>query len=189
MVEMDNRRAIELALAGDEAGYRLLFEWYHDRLFRYVVRFTGLGRHEALDIVQESFIRVFGSLSRVKEPEKVFFVLRATARNRALSHLQKSKRRQEIFDSIWEDLLLKPRSGVTPVQQAQQVATDIVATLPPGDIRTTVEMYYLSDEMTTDELAAKLGVPKGTVTARLKRFRDEVKRKLAAGLLEIDYDD
>ena len=54
--------AIERAVAGDGDGFKVLVERYSQLVFRLAYRMTG-SESEAEDVVQETFLRAFRSLS------------------------------------------------------------------------------------------------------------------------------
>ncbi len=61
-------------------------------------------------------------------------------------------------------------------EETRQIVIREVDALPDR-YRIILLMYY-SAEMTTQEIADQLGISKGTVTSRLMRARDKVRRNL-----------
>lgn len=66
--------------------------------------------------------------------------------------------------------------------EEEQMVIKIVDQLPDG-YRTIVLMYY-SGQLSTKEIAEELHMSKGTVTSRLKRGREKIKK----GLEEMGYE-
>lgn len=58
-----DRERIRAAQGGDEAAFAALVDAYAPRVHRYLVA-TGLGHHDADDVVQEAFLRVHRHLDR-----------------------------------------------------------------------------------------------------------------------------
>lgn len=65
MVDLDDKRLIELALEGSQSAYRMLYDRYVDELFRFVAQFKP-ERTEVADIVQQAFIKAFTKLDAFK---------------------------------------------------------------------------------------------------------------------------
>lgn len=63
MVEEDDRRIIELVLAGSESAFRQILDQHTQRIFNYARRMTR-NSIEAEDIAQETFIRFWVSRDR-----------------------------------------------------------------------------------------------------------------------------
>lgn len=80
--------------AGNPDAYAVLVERYQQQLYRYA-RGMGLDPDTASDMVQESFIRAYGNLSRFREDSRFSTWIHRILRNRCLDHL-KSPRRNTI---------------------------------------------------------------------------------------------
>ena len=59
----------------------------------------------------------------------------------------------------------------------------LIAELPEGEEKKTVQLFYLEGELSAREIAEKLGVGKSAVTMRLERFRARIKRELLRRVL------
>ena len=60
----------------------------------------------------------------------------------------------------------------------------ILEGVPDPTLKQIVTLKYGEPEHTTREISASLGIPHGTVTVKLMRFRDAVKRELCRRLVE-----
>jgi len=68
-VEQDDEQLVLQARSGDQAAARALFDRYRELAYR--IAYHQLGRaEEALDVVQEAFIKAFSGLSRLREPAR-----------------------------------------------------------------------------------------------------------------------
>ncbi len=156
---------------GDGDGLRRLYVATHGRMVAAVVGLTG-DLAEAEDCVQEAFARAvprWGRVSRYDDPEGW---VRHVAMNLARSR--------------WRRLRHRARSGEEPAgkEPVPALSADHVALLEalrglPAEQREAVVLFHLVDRP-VEEIAARQGVPVGTVKARLSRGR----RALAA-LLEV----
>lgn len=77
--------------AGNPDDYAVLVERYQEQLYRYA-RGMGLDPDTASDMVQESFIRAYGNLSRFREDSRFSTWIHRILRNRCLDHLKSPRR-------------------------------------------------------------------------------------------------
>ena len=70
MLDSNDREVIEACQRGDSDAFRLLFETHKDRVYSIALRYSG-DRAAAMDIAQESFLKVLGSIHEFRR-EAVF---------------------------------------------------------------------------------------------------------------------
>ena len=184
----------EITLAGkaDARGsldFSALVDAYQHKLFNTVLRMTG-NHDDALDIVQEAFLKAYRSLKSFKGEAKVYTWLYRIAVNTALSFRRSaatqmarstislddnpraddSDSRREVPDERYE------ASAALQGAEAKRYITDAIAGLDP-ELRAVVVLRDL-EELTYEEIAEILEVPKGTVKSRLHRGRLLLRDKL-----------
>jgi len=135
--------------------------------------------HDAEDVVQETFLRVFrlGKLDEVREPRAW---LAKIAWRIAITHSQSPP--VDPLDDSEPDL---PSSAPSPEQQAearqrQAMLREMILSLPE-ELRHPLVLSTV-EEMNSREIAEILGIPEGSVRTRLMRARELLKQKLAARL-------
>lgn len=149
---------------------RELYDASYRRLVGQLTAVTG-SREEAEDVVQEAFARALHhsrTLLAVDNPEAW---LRTVAVNQARSRWRRVKR----FAGLLPDLLPDPPPGIE-----DEAVVDLVAalrTLPTAQ-REAIALHHLAG-LPVHEVAATLGVPTGTVKARLARGRAALAVRLA----------
>lgn len=95
-----DRVLVELARAGDERAQAVLFA-RHLGLVRATVRYRVSDHAAAADITQETFIRAFASLHRLRDPDGFRPWLLQIARHRVTDH---HRRRRPEFAVDWSTL-------------------------------------------------------------------------------------
>lgn len=184
----DIARQVEGARKGDETAYRALYERFRPGVMRLLESFSGLDVDDREDIVQETFTRAFRALPRLKADAAFQGWLYAIARNRALTATEVKGNRQRAradfaaeqpADEAVEQLV--PEAAKAELDEA--VVRELIAALPDGPEKQTVELFYVDGSLTTREIAEQLGVGKSAVTMRLERFRARVKRELVLRVL------
>jgi RNA polymerase sigma-70 factor (ECF subfamily) len=150
-----------------------------DRVYRLAYRLSG-NRADAEDLTQETFIRVFRSLSTFKPGTFEGWLHRITTN----LFLDMVRRRQRIrFDALPEDAGDRLASGQPgPEQTYEQMHLDpeIQRALDelPADFRVAVVLCDL-EQLSYEEIAATLGIKVGTVRSRIHRGRVLLRQALA----------
>lgn len=181
----EDARLVAAAVAGEAGAFRALYDRYRPAVVRAAEAFAELDPDEVDDVVQESFVRAFRALPRLREPARFGPWLLTIARNRCMTHLARRQllhRTLEELDREIDAELLPP-----PVHDATEVAVvrDLIAGLPDGPEKETVRLFYVEGELSARQIAQRQGVGKSAVTMRLERFRARVKRELMARILGV----
>ena len=142
-----------------------------DRLYREAWALCG-SSHDAEDLVQETFARVFARPRRLRRDDELPYLLKAM-RNTYLTGLRTRGRRPQTVELPAEasETLRSPRAEPEAAfEQRELLAT--IAALPPDfrDALVAIDLVGLSYR----EAAQLLGVPEATITTRLYRARQRV---------------
>jgi RNA polymerase sigma factor (sigma-70 family) len=149
------------------------------RVYRLAYRLTG-NQHDAEDLTQEVFVRVFRSLSSYKPGTFEGWLHRITTN----LFLDGARRRQRIrFEGLGEDAAQRlPGTEASPAQAWDEahLDADIQAALQalPPDYRAAVVLCDI-EGFSYDEIAATMGVKLGTVRSRIHRGRAQLRVALA----------
>ena len=148
------------------------------RVFRLAYRLTG-NRHDAEDLTQDVFVRVFRSLGDYTPGTFEGWLHRITTN----LFLDGVRRKQRIrFDALPEDsdrLAGKTPSPATEVDE-RLFDPDVQRALDalPPDFRAAVVLCDI-EGLSYEEIAATLGVKLGTVRSRIHRGRAQLRAALA----------
>jgi RNA polymerase sigma-70 factor (ECF subfamily) len=172
------------AAQGERDARRELFELHREAAYRVALRVTG--RHEdALDVVQDSFIKAFEGLGEFQHGSSFQTWLLRIVTNRALDVLRARKVRLAVPLDGNDD---EPRLEVAAVGnterpgarlEQQELAERLqraVESLPPE--QRAVFALYATGEMTYGQIAEAVGVPIGTVMSRLYHARRRLHQAL-----------
>ncbi len=148
------------------------------RVYRLAYRLTG-NQHDAEDLTQEVFVRVFRSLSSYTPGTFEGWLHRITTN----LFLDTVRRKQRIrFDALPDDPERVPGRERSPQQlfDDNNMDGDIQAALDalPPDFRAAVVLCDL-EGLPYDEIAATLGIKVGTVRSRIHRGRAQLRAALA----------
>jgi RNA polymerase sigma-70 factor (ECF subfamily) len=171
-------------LRGDEAAWEDLVRIHTRRVYGLCYRFTG-SAHEAQDLTQEVFLRIFRTVKTFRSDEGSFGTwLARVTRNLLIDHYRRS-RQERATDSIEEQLPRIEEEGASAMarpdealagKEASEMLQQTLQKLSP-DLREAVILRDLQ-EMEYREIALVLGIPEGTVKSRINRGRAELARLL-----------
>lgn len=170
-VEQD-QELLRRCLAGDDSAWEMLLRAQSRKIFNLCYRFTGRP-HEAEDLTQEIFIKVFQTLRTYDAAQGTFSTwLNRIARNHLVDHYRRTKR-DRATSSLEEELgILEEKSSqdVEPIRrlesrERQEALQQALNKLSP-DLREAVVLRDLQD-LDYTEIAQVLGVPQGTVKSRI----------------------
>jgi RNA polymerase sigma-70 factor (ECF subfamily) len=148
------------------------------RVYRLAYRLTG-NQHDAEDLTQEVFVRVFRSLASYTPGTFEGWLHRITTN----LFLDTVRRKQRIrFDALPDDLERVPGRERSPQQVFEDTHfdDDVQAALDalPPDFRAAVVLCDL-EGLPYEEIAATLGIKVGTVRSRIHRGRAQLRAALA----------
>lgn len=165
-------------LAGDPDAFRRIVEAHQDWLYRYLYRMTGR-REDAEDLVQETFLRAYRSLSTYKTDLEFRPWLFRIASNTARS----SRRRPTPVPLSLNDdeNPIDPRDPADPRHTMEQRdrmrrLEAAVAALPHDDR----ELFHLryAEGLGPTEMAPLLGRTEGAISAALYRLKEKLRKGL-----------
>ncbi|NPC95865.1 RNA polymerase sigma factor SigE [Nocardioides sp. zg-DK7169] len=176
-MDIDQDRDVERA--GEVPTWDEVVERHSDRVYRLAYRLTG-DRHDAEDLTQEVFVRVFRSLSSYTPGTFEGWLHRITTN----LFLDQARRKQRIrFDALSDARADRLTSSSPPPEAAyteQRFDDDVeaaLATLPPG-FRAAVVLCDV-EGLAYEEIADILGAKLGTVRSRIHRGRAMLRTALA----------
>jgi RNA polymerase sigma-70 factor (ECF subfamily) len=175
---------VRRAIRGRDDGFEELVRRYQRPIVSYVYRMTG-DYESALDLTQDVFIKVYGSLARYRSEYKFSTWIYRIAHNTAIDHLRRqTTREQELcVKSADGETYERPVASDAPTpeqlsERAERRAEieDVIQRLPPS-YRELIVLRHAHD-MSYDEIAEVTGLPLGTVKNRIFRARDAMRAPL-----------
>ena len=143
-----------------------------------------VGNYEsALDLTQEIFIKVYGSLGRYRPEFKFSTWIYKIAHNSAVDHLRRNSTREQslIHGTEGDNFELPVESGrLTPEQESERkerrVEIEAVVRTLPANYRELIILRH-SQDLTYEEIVDVTGLPLGTVKNRLFRAREMMRQQ------------
>ena len=162
-----------------ELSWEGIVEEHSDRVYRLALRLTG-NRHDAEDLTQEVFVRVFRSLHTYTPGTFEGWLHRITTN----LFLDQARRKQRIrFDALSDERAARLASASPAPETAYTERTfddDVEAALAalPPDFRAAVVLCDI-EGLSYEEIADILGAKLGTVRSRIHRGRGLLRAAIA----------
>jgi RNA polymerase sigma-70 factor (ECF subfamily) len=170
------------AVTGFEGSFEELVRRYQRPISAYVYRMVG-DYEVALDLTQEIFMKVYGSLSRYRSEFKFSTWIYKIAHNAAVDHLRRSNAREQSlvkgsdgdqYDLPVESGKLSPELESEQKERRQEIES-VVRALPSA-YRELIILRHARD-LTYEEIVEVTGLPLGTVKNRLFRARELMRQQ------------
>ena len=167
----DTDEALIVRVAGgDSRAFETIYDRYHGRAYSLARRITGRAG-DAEEATQDAFLAVWRGASRF-DPERARLAtwLLTLVRNRSIDRLRRGSSQalhQVLTEAAAESIEAPERTDeqVLAIQEHDR-ARRSVAELPPEQ-REVIDLAYFAG-FTQREIAAKIGVPLGTVKSRAR---------------------
>lgn len=185
--QVSDNELITSAKAGDEDAFSEIVSRYKTPLTNFLYRMLG-DYEEAVDLAQESFVRVFFALGRYRTDHAFSTYIYRIATNLAISELRKRKRRRLVsmtglFDSGEgeakdlepRDLSPDPAEELAHGERGRAIETALSSL--PEKYRAPVVLRDV-EQKTYEEVAEILGLGLGTTKSRISRGRAVLREKL-----------
>jgi RNA polymerase sigma factor (sigma-70 family) len=171
-VSVDEAALVRRCLRGDAEAVRALVERFQAEVYGLCVRLLN-HRHDAEDVTQEVFLRVFRSLRRWDASRPLKPWIMGITVNRCRTWLAQRSRRPELVDYLQDTAAGPPEDDTAELVREIQSA---VAALRP-DYRTVFVLFHEQGQP-YEEIAAAMERPVGTIKTWLHRARLEVLERL-----------
>jgi RNA polymerase sigma-70 factor (ECF subfamily) len=171
----EDRILIGRCLKGDEGAFEELLDKYRTSVFSICMRMVR-NRSSAEDIAQEVFVKIFSALDRY-DPTYPFssWLYRITS-NLCIDYLRKEKERTLSLDQpVGEDDDMLIQVSARTAGPDREVESREMMTMLEEAIARLPEHYRIivvlrhQEELSYEEISETLGIPLGTVKARIHR--------------------
>ena len=170
-MDLTDKEYVERCRDGHPEDFGSLVDRYQKPLFSYLAARVG-NFPQAEEAAQESFVRAFMSLNKLRKPESFYSWLLGIAARVAKEHFRSLEHRQRDCEAAETMIAGAVDSGAEyPLEEA-------IAALPESHRQVILLRYY--ERLSCQEVATRLGLPLGTVTKTLSRAYALLRQELAA---------
>jgi RNA polymerase sigma-70 factor (ECF subfamily) len=177
----DDQADVEQVLAGNVDAFENIVRGWQGPLVNLAYRFCR-DRGRAEDMAQEAFLRAYRNLAGWRKDAAFSTWLFALATNLFRSELRRIPSGTVSMDDVAEPSDPRAEDGNLEAEDRDRSVRRAVSTLPTKYREALVLFYF--HEMDVPAAAQSLGLPEGTVKARLFRGREILRGKLLQLLRE-----
>lgn len=177
---------IQRAINNDQMAIEQLYNMTNDNVY-YSIKTMIKSEDVVMDIMQDTYLKAFASLSQLKEPTAFRGWIKRIAHNKTVDYLRKAK--PVMFSemvSVNSDEMIDfkdERTASMPEEVMDQKETSrLIGEILDGlseEQRTVVGMFYF-DNMSVKEIADVLDVSENTVKSRLNYARKKIEVEVKA---------
>jgi RNA polymerase sigma-70 factor (ECF subfamily) len=179
-MDINEAQLISRCQQGDQEALKEIFNQYHQKLYRIAY---GVVRHreEALDIVQEVFIKLFRSIHQFKGKSRFYTYLYRMTMNTAIDHTRKMKKVPPLSMDEEEGFQLSDDADKRPdrILDHKELEAKVkwsMDQLSPD--QKAVLIFREVEGLSYQEIAEATGCSIGTVMSRLHYGRKKVQELL-----------
>ncbi len=187
----DDKELVERARGGDQEAFRQLFQRYHRRVYSLAYGVVQ-NQDDALDVVQEGFIRAHRYLDKFEGASSFYTWLYRIIMNLSIDHIRKHKRARMVdFNDalrhdedradVGEDALLPRILGQNPGKALvrKEIREQISRALAElSDNHRAVLVMRELEGLSYEEMAQAMQCSKGTIMSRLFHARKNMQKSL-----------
>lgn len=177
---------VQRARQGDTQAFAALYA-RHQRTIYSLIRHLTADPEAAADLTQETFVKAWHGLPRLRAEVAFGGWLRIIATNLVRDRSRRRKPEILMTDSANDEGVVPEVADGDPpmaeqyiLSQEQRIIRQAVSRLPEPQ-RLVVVMHHFEDRPVA-EIASELGIPLGTVLSRLARGREALRRRLGAAV-------
>ncbi|HEY5686728.1 MAG TPA: sigma-70 family RNA polymerase sigma factor [Yeosuana sp.] len=175
MTTNDDIHYINLIIEGNSNAFNILVDRYKDLVFSLALKMVK-NREEAEEVAQDTFIKVFKSLSQFKGDSKFSTWIYKVTYNTCLDRLKKTKREQQVvsIDDFNTNQIKSIDNALDKMEdeEREKAIQDCINLLPSDDAFLLTLFYF--EEQSLEEIAKVIGLTANNVKVKLFRSRKKL---------------
>ena len=172
---------VAAAAEGDQAAWSDLVARFRGRVIR-VARAHGLDAHQADDVAQETWLRLYRNLATVRDPFSLGAWIETTARRESLRVLAGRRREELTGDDVGIDLPVLDDGGDAVLEERKAALARGMMKLN-GRQRALMQSLLVEPAPSYADVSVRVGIPIGSIGPTrgrcVRRLRQELAPELA----------
>ena len=175
------------ARAGDASAWEAMVERLGSRVWA-VARAYRLGKSDAEDVFQVTWMRLMTHLDGIREPDRIGAWLASTARHESLRVLRRDGRQVPSGDDAELDMAdpLAPPPDAGLIASERQAAVWKALSTLPAHCQRLLRLFMADPPPTYEEVSQALGMPIGSIGPTRGRCLEHLRRRLGGGVAEAE---
>jgi RNA polymerase sigma factor (sigma-70 family) len=169
---MSDAQLVARCRAGEEAAWNELVARFSRYVYGIAVQAFRLPEHDAEDVFQDCFARVYENLDRLRDDSALRPWIGQLTRRLCIDRLRGSSREQPVDD---EALLADAEDTIATLDEAMTVHEAL--THLSGDCREILDRFFAQDQ-SYRTIGSALDIPSGTIASRISRCLTKLRELL-----------
>lgn len=173
----NEKEIIQAAKTGDLVSFEKILFKYERRIWSYIYRLVGK-RHDAEDLTQETFIKLYKNIGNVDMGKNFKSWLYRIATNTVYDWLRRKRSTPLFLDVEDPALQLETIESIDPyyyIDKTRDIETALMKVKP---VYKTVLTLFYRENLTYEEIAEILNVPINTIKTYLRRAKQSLREFL-----------
>jgi RNA polymerase sigma factor (sigma-70 family) len=171
---LEEKQLIEACIQGIAKHQKILYDTYSGQMYSICLRYSN-DNHQAQDILQNGFIKVFKNLGKFRNEGPLGAWIRRIILREAIQHVIAKKKERISFSTLEHEMNFD-----SDLEIADELTYDRIIQLTnnlPHGYRMVFTMFVL-DEMSHSEIAELLNITESTSRTQLKRAKTIIRNLL-----------
>ncbi len=181
VAEAPDRALMARLAVGDREALGLLMERHQRRLYRLALAYLR-NPEDALDVVQETFVKVYVHAARWRESYEVSAWLTRIAINQAIDRYRREKRRRQTMTPLDDTLPVPAPSGSSSPERSvgrREMRDNLASAIESlSEKQRAVFLLRHREELPLEEIGRALNLNLGTVKSTLHRALARLRERL-----------
>lgn len=173
----DERSLVVRAKRGERAAFDRIIERHRRAVFQFAYGFFR-NRDDALEIVQETFLRLFEKLDLYDDEQNLQAWILRLARNLSIDYYRKYKKKQKLYEEIDEKRMAAERENTT-FTEVEEIMSRCLDGL--SERQRSVFLMKHQQGLKLEEIAGVLDISLGTVKTLHHRAVHAIRKQFSAG--------
>jgi RNA polymerase sigma factor (sigma-70 family) len=165
-VELTDAQLVARCRAGDQAAWNQLVERFSRYVYAICVQAFRLPAHDAEDVFQEVFARVYQHLERLRSDEAIRPWIAQLTRRLCIDRLRAAAREGPSIDEDVELEMAEPDDRLAQLDEAISVREGLESL--GENCQDILDRFFCRDE-SYNTIGEALGIPPGTIASRISR--------------------
>jgi RNA polymerase sigma factor (sigma-70 family) len=175
MSTINDQHYIDKVLTGDTNSFAVLVDRYKDMIFSLALKMVK-NREEAEEVAQDTFIKMYSSLSKFKGDSKFSTWIYKIAYNTCLDRLKKSKKEDSniSIDEFSAHLIKTMDNALSALEEKERKQTiQKCLNLLPSDENFLLTLFYFDDQ-NLEEIGKIMNISANNAKVKLFRSRQKL---------------
>ena len=173
----DEKELFERVSNGDEAAFKIIFDLYKVKLYRYIFS-VAKSEEIAEELVHDVFLKIWTNQQMLIQVDNPATYIYTIARNKTLDHLRKVAREKKLIDAVWNSMagFHNDTQELIEANESDKLIKEAINGLSAQ--KQLIYQLSRNEGLNHEQIAQKLNISKSTVNNHLVEAIKQIKAYL-----------